>query len=114
MAAGVPVISTRLAGVPEMIAHGRDGWLVAPRAPEELAGAIEHLLEARELAEQLGRRGRETAAEKFAIAETTRALKRLLVQHAEVTPPAEARRLDPELRERAASPLRRLLGRFGR
>ena len=41
MACGVPVISTRLAGVPEMIDDGEDGHLVAPRDPAALAGAME-------------------------------------------------------------------------
>ena len=97
MAAGVPVLSTRLAGVPEMITHAHDGWLVAPRAPEELAAAIKHLLDTPALAAQLGETARQTARAKFAIAETTRALKHLLVRHAQVTPPDEAQRLDPDL-----------------
>ncbi len=40
MAAGVPVVATRDAGIPEAIRHGRDGVLVAPGDAEELARAI--------------------------------------------------------------------------
>ena len=40
MAAGVPVVATRVAGIPEAIRHGRDGVLVTPGDPEDLARAI--------------------------------------------------------------------------
>ena len=40
MAAGLPVVSTALAGVPEMVAHGQTGLLVPPRSPEKLADAL--------------------------------------------------------------------------
>jgi glycosyltransferase involved in cell wall biosynthesis len=40
MAAGVPVVATRVAGVPEAIRHGQDGLIVAPGDAEQLAGAI--------------------------------------------------------------------------
>jgi colanic acid/amylovoran biosynthesis glycosyltransferase len=43
MARGVPVISTRVAGIPETIDH-HVGWLVDPRSPEELAAALETAL----------------------------------------------------------------------
>ncbi len=40
MAAGVPVVATRVAGIPEAIRHGQDGLLVAPGDAEDLARAI--------------------------------------------------------------------------
>jgi glycosyltransferase involved in cell wall biosynthesis len=40
MAAGTPVVATRVAGVPEAIRHGRDGVLVNPGDAEDLAQAI--------------------------------------------------------------------------
>ncbi len=45
LAAGVPVVSTRVGIVPEVIRHGRTGWLVEPRDPESLASAITEELE---------------------------------------------------------------------
>ncbi len=98
MACGVPVISTRLAGVPEMIESGTDGVLVPPQEPAALAEALEQLLNDREEARRLGERGRRGAQEKFAIEKTTAALKHLLVEFAGVTPDDEARRNDPKLR----------------
>jgi glycosyltransferase involved in cell wall biosynthesis len=40
MAAGVPVVATRVPGVPEMIRHGQDGVLAHPNDPDKLAEAI--------------------------------------------------------------------------
>jgi colanic acid/amylovoran biosynthesis glycosyltransferase len=98
MACGVPVISTRLAGVPEMIESGVDGWLVEPKDRAALAGAMERLLTDRPESARLGEHARATAREKFAIEKTTSALKHLLVERAGVAPTADARRADPMLR----------------
>lgn len=40
MAAGVPVIASRLSGVPELVRAGDTGWLVPPADPHALADAI--------------------------------------------------------------------------
>jgi len=40
LAAGVPVVSTAVGGVPELIEHGRNGYLTKPGDPDELADAI--------------------------------------------------------------------------
>lgn len=45
MAAGVPVISTRVGGIPEIITDGVNGRLVPPRNPPILAAAIIELLQ---------------------------------------------------------------------
>lgn len=44
MAAGVPVVATRVEGVPEAIRHGQDGVLVEPQSPSALAQGIKQLL----------------------------------------------------------------------
>lgn len=44
MAMGMPVIATRVGGVPELIDHERDGFLVEPGKADELAAAIESIL----------------------------------------------------------------------
>jgi colanic acid/amylovoran biosynthesis glycosyltransferase len=46
MACARPVISTRIAGVPELVRDGQDGWLVAPGNVTELANAMRCCLEA--------------------------------------------------------------------
>jgi glycosyltransferase involved in cell wall biosynthesis len=47
MAAGVPVVATRVAGVPEAIRHARDGVLVEPGDADELARAIAEVIAGR-------------------------------------------------------------------
>jgi glycosyltransferase involved in cell wall biosynthesis len=43
LGAGVPVLSTAVGGLPEVVRHGVDGWLVAPGSVEELTQALEEL-----------------------------------------------------------------------
>jgi glycosyltransferase involved in cell wall biosynthesis len=58
MAAGLPVVACRAAAVPEVVAEGRSGLLVAPGRPDELAGALETLLTDAGLRGKLGQEGR--------------------------------------------------------
>jgi len=44
MAAEIPVLSTDVGGVADLVAHGKTGWLVPPADPPALARAIEELL----------------------------------------------------------------------
>lgn len=77
MAAGLPVVSMPLAGIPEMVEDGVNGVLVAERNPTALADAIERLLGNPEEARSLGDRGREIAREKFSIETSARQLQQL-------------------------------------
>jgi len=45
MACGKAVIGTDAGGVPEIIQHGRTGYLVPPDDPQALAGALRELLQ---------------------------------------------------------------------
>lgn len=58
MAMGVPVVSTAISGIPELITHGETGLLARPGSPESLAEMIERLLASPEEAEAMGKRGR--------------------------------------------------------
>ena len=97
MLAGLPVVSTRIAGIPEMVADGETGLLIFPNQPTDLATALSRLLADPPLAARFGARGREMAEDKFAIGKTVRELKHLLVRGCGVIPPPEARALDPRL-----------------
>jgi len=58
MAKGIPVISTRIAGIPELIDHGRDGLLANPGDVEDLARQMETLIMNSTLQSGLGVAGR--------------------------------------------------------
>ena len=80
MAAGLPIISTPLAGVPEMVEDGVNGELVPERDPAALADAIEQLLADLERARRLGDNGREIAREKFSIETSARQLREIFAR----------------------------------
>jgi glycosyltransferase involved in cell wall biosynthesis len=65
MACGLPAVSTRLVGIPDLILHESTGLLVEPEKAEELADALERLKNEPELAANLARAGRERVLEKF-------------------------------------------------
>jgi glycosyltransferase involved in cell wall biosynthesis len=77
MAAGVPVVSSRVSGIPELVEHGKTGLLVESGDATALADAIERLLrdpaECRELA-VAARRKIETSFECWETAKTLHAL----------------------------------------
>ena len=54
MACGLPVISTRVSGIPELITDGVDGMLVEPHDPAALAAGMAHFLRDPELAARIG------------------------------------------------------------
>jgi glycosyltransferase involved in cell wall biosynthesis len=64
-ASGVPVVSTRVGGVPFLVDEGRNALLVEPRQPEAMAEAALRILDSPALAVSLAEAGR-VAAEQFA------------------------------------------------
>jgi glycosyltransferase involved in cell wall biosynthesis len=61
----VPVLSTDVSGIPELVTHGRTGWLVPERDPGALAEAIRRLIEDEPLRLKLAAAGAKTVREKF-------------------------------------------------
>jgi colanic acid/amylovoran biosynthesis glycosyltransferase len=61
----VPVVSTRITGIPELIEDGRTGLLVAPGRPDQLADAIERLIADPSLVRELRARAREKVVADF-------------------------------------------------
>lgn len=55
MAAGAPLIASRIGGIPELLTDGLSGLLVAPGDAGALAAKMRHLLSDRELQQRLGR-----------------------------------------------------------
>jgi len=67
MAAGLPVVSTQIGGVPEMVVENETGLLVSPNDPSALAEALERLMVDPALARRLGQAGYERACARFSI-----------------------------------------------
>ena len=76
MAAGRPLVATRVGGIPELVADGESGFLVPPRAPAEIAARLVQLLEDPALRARLGAAGRLAAEQKFDLARNLDALMR--------------------------------------
>lgn len=61
MASGLPVVASGISGIPLAVEDGLTGLLVPERDPAALAGALRKLLDDRELAREMGERGRRKA-----------------------------------------------------
>jgi len=65
MAAGLPVVSTAVSGIPELVRDGENGLLVPPEDPGALASALLRLAADVPLRHRLAAAGRETVTERF-------------------------------------------------
>jgi glycosyltransferase involved in cell wall biosynthesis len=65
MASGIPVISTRLSGIQELIQEGKNGLLVSPGDPEALAEAIASLMQDTRQREGLVEAAKQSVAEAY-------------------------------------------------
>ena len=81
MAAGLPVISTNVAAVSEMIVDGETGFVVAEEDSAALAQKMTFLVDNPEVARAMGMRGRERCRELFDSNRTSNALCEVLTSH---------------------------------
>jgi glycosyltransferase involved in cell wall biosynthesis len=100
MAAGLPVVSTQVAGIPEMIDAGVTGKLVPAGDGGAFAEAVAAYLADPELAQGHGAEGKRRCALKFDVRASARRLAELLVHQAGVRPPQPAIGAWPELKSR--------------
>ena len=85
MAAGLPVIATAVAGVPEMVLDGKTGFLVAEKDFPALADRMGRLLDDENLAQEMGRAGRAHCEELFDVRRTSASLLEILQFHGTVS-----------------------------
>lgn len=102
MAMGIPVVSTSLAGIPELIEDGRNGLLVPQRNPGRLADAIDRLLLDPRLQRRLGEAGAADVRARFDRRRNTGALVEIFAAALGGAPlPAAAARVEDAARETA-------------
>ena len=61
------MVATEVGGVPELVEDGGSGFLVPPRDPDALAGALQRLIADPELRRRMGQAGREKALKEFTL-----------------------------------------------
>lgn len=72
MGAGLPIVATRVGGIPEAIQDGVSGLLVEPHRPAQIAAAVRRLLADSALARRLAAAARVRATERYSEAEMVR------------------------------------------
>jgi len=73
MASGKAVVGSDVGGIPEIIAHGKNGFLSPPRDARLLAEKIVFLLQNPKTAKKFGAEGRKAVLKKFTWDETAKA-----------------------------------------
>src|SRR6185436_2996176 len=91
---GVPVLSTRVGGVPELITHGHNGWLIPPGDQSKLTEAIVMLIKQEELRERLAANGRKHVEANFTVEKFMKSLEAL---YAEIARGSQPEQLSPGL-----------------
>lgn len=65
MACGLPIVSTNVGGVSEVVTNNENGFLAPPRNPSDIAKAIQKLIVDHQLGLEMGIKGKRVAKEKF-------------------------------------------------
>jgi glycosyltransferase involved in cell wall biosynthesis len=78
MACGVPVVTTGVSGITELVRDGVNGLLVEPDRPNDLADALHRLIKDPGLASDIGEQGRTTISGRFDAAATAMQMASLL------------------------------------
>jgi glycosyltransferase involved in cell wall biosynthesis len=77
MAAGKPVVGTRVGGLPDLVVDGANGLLVPPRNPSALADAVASLLVDPAERRRMGEEGRRRQRREFDLDNTVRRIEEL-------------------------------------
>jgi glycosyltransferase involved in cell wall biosynthesis len=77
-ASGLPVVATRVGGVPEMIREGHSGLLVPAGDAQAMAGALQNLLACSDTWPTMGQEGRRHVEEHFDVDRLTSQLEEVL------------------------------------
>ena len=78
MAAGVPPVTTRIAGIPELVLDGINGFVVSPGRPDLVADRLAQLARDPQMRATLGVRAREAVVEEFSVSSAARSQEHFL------------------------------------
>jgi glycosyltransferase involved in cell wall biosynthesis len=73
MALGLPVLVTRVGGLPENLTDQREGWIVPPRSPELIKNVLQKILFEPEQLSQMGTQARQRAEREFGLTDFVKA-----------------------------------------
>jgi glycosyltransferase involved in cell wall biosynthesis len=79
MAVGLPVVTTAVAGIPELVDHNQNGLLYQSRDVDGISSGIIELLRSAEKRRQLGSAGSKKVRERFDVAQAAKQLKTLFI-----------------------------------
>jgi colanic acid/amylovoran biosynthesis glycosyltransferase len=82
MATGLPVVTTQIMGVPELVRDGESGLLVAPGRPEAVADALARLAQAPDLRARMGAAARARVEDDYDVRAWSAVLARTFAEHA--------------------------------
>lgn len=88
---GVPIVATRVGGIPEVVQHERNGLLVEPEDPDALAAALRRVIVDGTLRAAYGRASRAIYEEHFTVPVMARGVARELARIVGVEPAGDAR-----------------------
>lgn len=91
MATGLPVVTTAVGGIPEIVAEGQSGFLIAPDDGALLAQRLTTLIDAPELRARMGAEGRRIVEAHFDAANTTARLLDVIVEACRTSRATQAR-----------------------
>jgi glycosyltransferase involved in cell wall biosynthesis len=72
MGLGLPVLVTRVGGLPENLVENQSGWIVPAQSPEQIALILAKVLEQPEVLKQMGQCARQHAVQHFQLADFVR------------------------------------------
>jgi len=101
MASGLPIVSTAVGGIPDLLANGREGFLVPPGDVKGFSGSMTFLLRDQETRSSMGKAAAQRAKQDFDVSRMVRAYEQLyenLADHAhrsktEIAPDTEDAKL---------------------
>lgn len=77
MACELPIIGTRVGGIPQQVKNGENGLIVESNNVEEFKNAVLNLLNDKELRKEMGKRNRKTVIRNYSWLESAKKLKRI-------------------------------------